>query len=140
MSSEPNGAVRTIVGGPSSLSPTGRHASRRPSRAHRPPLRSTASVREESPSSRQNRENNLAAVLMGISLLFIFCQSAKIIPDLYEVIYCRWTSFSGETTTCPVTEFIQTMVSLSHLLLAVNSSANFIIYTWRGKDYIRTKS
>ena len=51
----------------------------------RPPFLSMPSQREESPTSRQNRENNLAAVLIGISFLFIFCQSAKIIPDLYEV-------------------------------------------------------
>ena len=39
------------------------------------------------PISRQLRENNLAGILVLISLLFVLCQSAKIIPDIYEVQY-----------------------------------------------------
>ena len=37
-----------------------------------------------SPLSRQLRENNLAGILVFISLLFVLCQSAKIVPDIYE--------------------------------------------------------
>ena len=37
--------------------------------------------------SRKLRENNLAGVLVFISLIFVLCQSAKIVPDIYEVIY-----------------------------------------------------
>ncbi|XP_059087608.1 FMRFamide receptor-like [Tigriopus californicus] len=92
-----------------------------------------SSVREDSPTTRQTQEKNLAAVLIGISLLFIFCQSAKIIPDLYEVIYCRWPS--DEPKDCEITTFVTTMVSVSHLLLAINSSSNFIIYAWRGTKF-----
>ena len=108
---------------------------------------------QDSPTSRQSRENNLAAVLIGISLLFIFCQSAKIIPDLYEVIYCRWGGGHQEQEDdeggqdqggeegeqekaekgCEISPFIEKMVHISHFLLAINSSANFIIYSWRGK-------
>ena len=40
------------------------------------------------PLSRQLRENNLAGILVFISLLFVLCQSAKIVPDMYEV--CAW--------------------------------------------------
>lgn len=92
-------------------------------------------VREESPSSRQLRENNLAGVLVFISLLFIICQSAKIVPDIYEVIYCRWsTEGRGRhgQEDCTITPFIERVVSFSHFLLAFNSSVNFVIYTWRG--------
>ena len=90
------------------------------------------------------RENNLAGVLVFISLLFILCQSAKIVPDLYEVIYCRWSAEGragagggggggGEEDDCTITPFIERVVSFSHFLLAFNSSVNFVIYTWRGK-------
>ena len=71
----------------------------------------------------------MAGVLVFISLLFILCQSAKIVPDLYEVIYCRW---GAEEDDCPITAFIERVVSFSHFLLAFNSSVNFVIYTWRG--------
>ncbi len=93
----------------------------------------------ESPVSRQRRENNLAAVLMGISILFVFCQSAKIIPDVHEVIYCRILDEDEEEGAASTgsdecgSGFMEGVVALSHLLLAVNSSANFIIYTWRGE-------
>ena len=33
-------------------------------------------------TDRQQREANLGTILVGISLLFIFCQSIKIIPDV----------------------------------------------------------
>ena len=36
-------------------------------------------------TSRQRREANLGVVLISISILFIACQSVKIIPDVYEV-------------------------------------------------------
>jgi hypothetical protein len=91
----------------------------------------STNTRDDSPSSRQSRENNLAVVLVCISLLFITCQSAKIVPDLYEVIYCKWAK-NGEDG-CDITPFIEIMVAFSHFLLSINSSANFIIYTWRGK-------
>ncbi len=39
-------------------------------------------------TSRQKREANLGVVLISISVLFIVCQSVKIIPDVYEVA-CR---------------------------------------------------
>ena len=101
-------------------------------------------MREESPCSRQLRENNLAGVLVFISLLFILCQSAKIVPDVYEVIYCRWSARARaegrgggvggqEEEECTITPFIERVVSFSHFLLAFNSSVNFVIYTWRGK-------
>ncbi len=95
--------------------------------------RAATTAATESPQSRQKRENNLAAVLMGISVLFVFCQSAKIIPDVHEVIYCRLLPDRSGGSTCVIPDFIERVVSLSHLLLAINSSANFIIYTWRGE-------
>ncbi len=88
---------------------------------------------DSSPLSRQRKENmNLAAVLVGISLLFIFCQSAKIVPDLHEVIYCR--ILPGSASKCAVSAVMSGVVSVSHLLLAVNSSANFVVYTCRGES------
>ena len=43
-------------------------------------------------TDRQQREANLGTILVGISLLFICCQSIKIIPDVSkkypEVLFC----------------------------------------------------
>jgi hypothetical protein len=50
-------------------------------------------------TARQKREANLGIVLVSISVLFIVCQSVKIIPDVYEVFTCRLTS--SEPTKVP---------------------------------------
>ena len=38
-------------------------------------------------TDRQQREANLGTILVGISLLFICCQSIKIIPDVSTIMY-----------------------------------------------------
>ena len=58
-----------------------------------------------------------------VVLVFIVCQSFKIIPDLYEVIFC---SQGGEE--CMSTAWIEGIIDLSHFMLTVNSSVNFFIY------------
>jgi hypothetical protein len=92
-------------------------------------------------TSRQKREANLGVVLITISILFILCQSVKIIPDMYEVIYCRLGNQANlkDGYKCPTTTIIDNLIDLSHLLLAINSSANFFIYTWRGNVTCITK-
>ena len=95
-------------------------------------------------TSRQRREANLGFVLMCISIIFIICQSVKIVPDLYEMIYCRigtsgrleQTTYEGENPDdghyCRYNDKMDTLIHLSHLLLAINSSVNVIIYMFRG--------
>ena len=86
-------------------------------------------------TARQRREANLGIVLVSISVLFILCQSVKIVPDLYEVIYCR-IGDSGLTKEglCVNNYTIDSIIDISHLFLAINSSVNVIIYTIRGKS------
>ena len=36
----------------------------------------------------RKRELNMAVVLLWVVFLFITCQSIKIIPDIYEALYC----------------------------------------------------
>ena len=38
---------------------------------------------------KQQEEHTLGLILIGMSSLFIFCQSFKIIPDLYELVVCN---------------------------------------------------
>ena len=37
----------------------------------------------------QRKELNMALVLICIVVLFILCQSVKIVPDVYEALVCR---------------------------------------------------
>lgn len=79
---------------------------------------------------KQRQEHKMGILLVGISFLFICCQSFKIIPDLYEVIFCK-------EPPCPTTPFISTCVSLSHLLVCFNSAANCVIYLMGGEKFRR---
>jgi len=51
----------------------------------------TVQVNKGSP---QDREINLAITLVLISLLFVICQSFKLIPDIYEVVSIEKKLFS----------------------------------------------
>jgi len=87
--------------------------------------------------SRQQNELSLGLTLVAISILFIVCQSVKLVPDLYE-LFCPYEvtsqSISGYTT-CHSTKLIDTFISLANLFACINSSANFLIYMLRGKKF-----
>jgi len=87
-------------------------------------------------TKKQMEEHNLGIILIAMSSLFIFCQSFKIIPDMYELILCNRLGHLGADCEMkgPV---INAILRLSHLLVCVNSSANFLIYYARGERFRR---
>lgn len=98
-------------------------------------LRSPPMIKDEFNSSEEDlseEEIQLARTLLIVVFVFIFCQSFKIIPDLYEVIWC--SQYYIEDGPCRTTPFIENVIDTSHFMLAINSSVNFFIYVWhRGK-------
>ena len=76
-------------------------------------------------------DRDLIRVLVGISLLFLVCQSVKIIPDVYELLAC-----SGRTR-CVAPDFVLFVAKLSHLLVCINSASNFLIYFLHGAKFRR---
>ena len=53
----------------------------------------TNSVASRQQSSDANRTDIKQAItLMWISVLYVLCQSPKIIPDIYEALYCEYSS------------------------------------------------
>lgn len=94
---------------------------------------STLTSAPEDNTAAQKKERSMAVVLICIVVMFIVCQSVKIIPDMYEAAVCE---HDGKTP-CKSTALVEFLISLSHLLLAVNSASNFIIYMARG-DKFRT--
>ena len=83
----------------------------------------------------QRQEHKLGILLVSISILFICCQSFKIIPDIYELIYCPHVE--GQDHECETTPFISTCVSLSHLLVCGNCALNWIVYLLAGEKFRR---
>ena len=96
-------------------------------------LNPEAGHQESDMTAKQRREANLGTVLILISILFIVCQSVKIFPDIYEVLFCRiGSSGLNSVGNCKNNSAIDIVIDLSHLMLAINSSVNVIIYTLRG--------
>ena len=104
----------------------------------------------------------MARVLIFLIFIFIFCQSFKLVPDMYEVYKCAiwndkawsdrktvihndsenysWTfcvrSYPICTYSAPVSIIV--MTNLGHLLISVNSSANFLVYVASGTKFRQT--
>ena len=78
---------------------------------------------------KQQEEHSLGIILILMSILFIICQSLKIVPDMYEIIVCRSaeTYEKNSSQSCEFPDIIVKLTNISHLLLCINSSANFLI-------------
>jgi len=70
-----------------------------------------------------------------MSTLFIFCQSFKIVPDLYELIVCRNSGNLGHNCAMSKIPVMNVIMRLSHFLVCFNSSTNFLIYYLNGKKF-----
>ena len=59
---------------------------------------------------------------MGIALVFVFCQCFTIIPDIDELM-CTISE-----SKCQDIIYTYNIIEFGHLMLAVNSSVNFVFY------------
>ena len=74
------------------------------------------------PLSIDTNEGRQTKILMGIALVFVFCQCFTIIPDIDELI----CTISG--SKCQDIIYTYNIIEFGHLMLAVNSSVNFVFY------------
>ena len=86
---------------------------------------------------KQQEEHTLGLILIGMSALFIFCQSFKIIPDLYELVVCNQVGNLGHNCAITKVPVMNVITRMSHLLVCFNSSANFLIYYLNGEKFRR---
>ena len=86
---------------------------------------------------KQKEEHTLGLILIGMSSLFIFCQSFKIIPDLYELVVCNQVGNLGHNCAISKVPAMNVITRISHLLVCVNSSTNFLIYYLNGEKFRR---
>ena len=81
----------------------------------------------QSGNCRSNQETDLARVLIGIVITFIFCHSLRIILNFMDMI-----SAQEECWNVPgkhgIPSWAEIAVPFNKLLLIVNSSTNMIIY------------
>lgn len=85
---------------------------------------------------KQQEEHSLGIILILMSILFVICQALKIVPDMYEIIVCRSAeTYENTLHSCEFPDIITQLTNISHLLLCVNSSANFVIYYCAGGKF-----
>ena len=86
---------------------------------------------------KQQEEHTLGLILIGMSSLFIFCQSFKIIPDLYELVVCTSDGKLGHNCAISKIPVMNVITRMSHFLVCLNSSTNFLIYYLNGEKFRR---
>ena len=87
------------------------------------------------PISVQEGISTVTRILCARSFCYIFCQSIKLIPDIYEVFACK--PFHYEIGECPykATQFINMLIHIGHLFLVFNSCVNILLYIMFGKHF-----
>ena len=71
------------------------------------------------PGTNDGKQTN---ILLSIAFVFVFCQCFTIIPDVHELI----CTISGNK--CKDIIYTYNIIEFGHLMLAVNSSVNFVFY------------
>ena len=87
---------------------------------------------------KQQEEHSLGIILILMSILFVICQSLKIVPDMYEIIVCKPAAAQEQQSSSEQCEFppiISQLTEISHLLVCINSAANFLIYYCAGAKF-----
>ena len=84
-----------------------------------------------------SQEYDMGLTLAGISLMFVLCQSVKLIPDIYELMVCDpWKITKDEhDPNCHNPTTIDVITSLGNLCVCINSAINFLLYMVKGKKF-----
>ena len=100
------------------------------------PLRNGHSAGNPPPSNQPSQDLNLAPVLFGIIIVFVICNSLRLFLNFYdfsardEIISCEQ---KGVGRYPPL--WVACSVSVSNMLLMVNSSVNFLVYCVVGSKF-----
>ena len=93
------------------------------------------------PQHFQKRREKSARILITIVLTFLFCHTFRFVIKVYEVTHPSHSTVEHhifcemENKKFHVPVILLILQSLSHFLLVVNSSINFIIYCCVGKRF-----
>ena len=110
---------------------------------------STVKFEENKDQKKKQTEIDMTITLVAISLMFVLCQSVKLIAEIYEQIVCgHFNGFVGQEQFLTIEEklddrakchhspiFIDVFKSFGNLFVCINSAANFLLYMVRGKKF-----
>ena len=86
--------------------------------------------------SNYNNNDNLAPILFGVVIVFVICNSLRVILNIYDsavvedIIECEKQKMGRYPPA-----WVLCTISVSHLLLMLNSSVNFLVYCVAGKRF-----
>lgn len=90
-----------------------------------------SSARRQS-SSETRKELRLARISLCIVWLFLFCHVWKLVPTFYSTFLQDSASMDDEDLALGISviwpDWLQTIENISHTLITLNSSLNFLIY------------
>ena len=95
------------------------------------------SVLQLSKMKLMSKEFDMGLTLAGISLMFVLCQSVKLVVDIYELTVCDHFKIAeeGHDPKCHSTIEIDVIASFGNLFVCINSAANFLLYMIKGKKF-----
>ena len=85
-----------------------------------------------------SKELDMGLTLAGISLMFVLCQSIKLVVDIYELMVCDHFKIAkeGHDPKCHNPIKIDIIASFGNLFVCINSAANFLLYMVKGEKFI----
>ena len=95
-------------------------------------------------STETKKELRLARISLCIVWLFLFCHVWKLVPTFYSTFIDDSNDENDELKTLGIRvewpEWLNTIENVSHTLITLNSSLNFLIYIvlWNGTYYTTT--
>ena len=78
--------------------------------------------------SRNNQENELAKVLIGIVIMFVCCHALRFFINFYEAIIIKRLIWCHSKRQNGFSLWFLIAVDIKELMLVINSSTNMIIY------------
>jgi len=87
---------------------------------------SRATATHNNISSSHRRDTTMARLLMAIVVVFLCCHSTKIITNCYEAFQFVTYGYLG-----PPPFWVDILIRVNHLLLAINSAINIVIYSFK---------
>ena len=61
----------------------------------------------------------LGKTLISVSILYLCCHSLKLVPDMYEFIWCQKLTLKINDVACETNVVIEILISLSNLLMCI---------------------
>ena len=81
-------------------------------------------------------DNREAKILTSVVLVFVTCQSFTIVADVYEGIICSQQNLKH--SMCISNDHIENIIDISHFMISVNSSINFLLYAYHDSIFRKT--